>query len=201
MGAEQQVTVVRLVGVPVDLYLRASRHRADLTREFALISFGDETGVTTNSVPARLLALVDELHNRYGRQSSGIRGQFEEAAERGQEAIEVELPASELAADMTGDKKSPDLRTLRHSQDVLGRMHDLQVLIDRVRQIQAAAGSDLRAERELEAIVDTLENDCRRLHARYVRERTALGALCARLIARLPAAAPARRPAARRAAS
>ena len=109
--------------------------------------------------------------------------------------------AAELAADISAEKKSPDLRTLRHSQDVLGRMHDFQVLIDRVRQIQAATGSDLRAERELEAIVDTLENDCRRLHARYVRERTALGALCARLLARLPATTPARRAAPRRAAS
>jgi CHAD domain-containing protein len=109
--------------------------------------------------------------------------------------------AAELAADISGEKKSPDLRTLRQSQDVLGRMHDMQVLIDRVRQIQAAAGSDLRAERELEAIVDMLENDCRRLHARYVRERTALGALCARLLARLPATTPARRAAPRRAAS
>jgi len=101
VGAEQQVTVVRLVGVPVDLYLRASRHRADLTREFALIAFGDETGVTEHGVPARLLALVDELHNRYGRQSSGIRAQFEEAAQRGEETIEVDLPATELAAAMT----------------------------------------------------------------------------------------------------
>jgi hypothetical protein len=101
MGAEQQVRVVRLVGVPVDLYLRAARHRTDLTREFALIAFGDETGVTTNSVPARLLALVDELHNRYARQSSGIRAQFEEAAERGEDTIDVELPAVELAAAMT----------------------------------------------------------------------------------------------------
>jgi hypothetical protein len=101
MGAEQQVTVVRLVGVPVDLYLRAARHQSDLAREFALISLGDESGVTTHSVPARLLALVDELRNRYGRQSSGIRAQFDEAAERGEKTIEVELPATELAADMT----------------------------------------------------------------------------------------------------
>jgi CHAD domain-containing protein len=108
--------------------------------------------------------------------------------------------AVELASDIAGDKKNPDLRTLRHAQDVLGRMHDLQVLIDRVRQIQAASASDIRAERELEAIVDTLENDCRRLHARYVRDRTALGALCTRLLARLPAT-PARRAAPRRAAS
>jgi CHAD domain-containing protein len=109
--------------------------------------------------------------------------------------------AVELAAEIAGEKKSSDLRALRQAQDVLGRMHDLQVLIDRVRQIQASAGSDLRTERELEAIVDMLENDCRRLHARYVRERTALGALCARLLARLPAAPAARRAAPRRAAS
>src|SRR5207302_11399614 len=47
-------------------------------------------------------AWVAGRHGRSGRRVSGLRGQFEEAAERGQEAIEVELPASELAADMTG---------------------------------------------------------------------------------------------------
>jgi CHAD domain-containing protein len=108
--------------------------------------------------------------------------------------------AVELAADIAGDKRNVDLRALRHEQDVLGRMHDLQVLIDRVRQIQAASESDIRTERELEAIVDTLENDCRRLHARYVRDRAVLCAMCSRLLAR-PHASPARRAAPRRAAS
>jgi CHAD domain-containing protein len=109
--------------------------------------------------------------------------------------------AFELAADIAGDNRTKtDLRTLRHTQDVLGRMHDLQVLIDRVRQIQAADASDIRAERELEAIVETLENDCRRLHARYVRDRMALSAMCTRLRARLPAV-PARRAVPRRVAS
>jgi len=104
----------------------------------------------------------------------------------------------ELAADIAGEKTTPDLRTLTHAQDVLGRMHDLQVLIDRVRQIQAAASADIRAERELEAIVDTLENDCRRLHARYVRDRAALLTICARSAARAQAPS-ARRVALRRA--
>ncbi len=106
----------------------------------------------------------------------------------------------ELAVELAGEKNTPDLRTLTHAQDVLGRMHDLQVLIDRVREIQAAAPADARAERELQAMVDTLENDCRRLHARYVRDRAPLAAICARAVAR-PQTAPARRVAPRRVAS
>jgi CHAD domain-containing protein len=103
----------------------------------------------------------------------------------------------ELAVELAGEKTTADLRTLKQAQDVLGRMHDLQVLIDRVRQIQAAATADLRAERELEAMVDTLENDCRRLHARYVRDRAALAAVCARSVARSHAPTSRRVPARR----
>ncbi len=97
----------------------------------------------------------------------------------------------ELASEIAGEKRSPSLRTLKQTQDVLGRMHDLQVLVDRIRHIQAAAPAELHAERELEAMVDALENDCRRLHARYVRARAALAAICAHAAAR-PAASAAR---------
>jgi len=108
--------------------------------------------------------------------------------------------AVELAVEAGGEKTSADLRTLKRAQDLLGRLHDRQVLVDRVRQIQAAASAELRAERELEAIVDTLENECRRLHARYVRDRASLADICARSIAQ-PQAGPARRTASRRLAS
>jgi CHAD domain-containing protein len=108
--------------------------------------------------------------------------------------------AVELAVEAGGEKTSADLRTLKRAQDLLGRLHDRQVLVDRVRQIQAAASAELRAERELEAIVDTLENECRRLHARYVRDRASLADICARSVAR-PQAGPARRATSRRLAS
>ena len=98
----------------------------------------------------------------------------------------------ELAADVAGGKSTADLQTLKHVQDLLGRMHDLQLLIGRVRQIQAATSAEIRAERELEAIVETLENDCRRLHARYVRDRTALSAICGRRVGRSHAPSAAR---------
>jgi CHAD domain-containing protein len=88
--------------------------------------------------------------------------------------------AVELFVEAAGEKTSADLRTLKHGQEILGQLHDRQVLIDRVRQLQAADGADAKTERELEDIVYTLEDDCRRLHARYVRDRAALADICGR---------------------
>ena len=74
------------------------------------------------------------------------------------------------------------LRTLKRGQDVLGRLHDVQMLIDRVRQLQASlTPPDIAVWRELDALVTSLEDDCRRLHARYMRARLALLAICDRV--------------------
>ena len=42
--------------------------------------------------------------------------------------------AVELGADASGARREPDLRALKRGQEMLGRMHDLQMLIDRVRR-------------------------------------------------------------------
>jgi hypothetical protein len=58
--------------------------------------------------------------------------------------------------------------------------------------VQASlAPPDLALWRELDELVASVENSCRRLHARYVRERPALDAICGR-------AAPAAQPSVRR---
>jgi hypothetical protein len=76
---------------------------------------------------------------------------------------------------------------LKRAQELLGRMHDLQVLVDRVRHVQASlTPPDVIAWRELDAIVSGLETSGRRLHARYVRDRDGLVALCNRLGAHMP---------------
>ena len=91
----------------------------------------------------------------------------------------------ELAVETAGIKDNSDLVTLRRGQELLGRMQDLQVLIERVRGLQASlTPPDPAAWRELDALVTALEHSCRRLHARYVRDRTALTLLCDRLVAR-----------------
>ncbi len=97
--------------------------------------------------------------------------------------------ALELLVDL-GGASSADLRTLKERQDVLGRMHDLQGLMARARSLEATRGASSEERAELAALVDALENECRRLHARYVGDRPALAALAARLGVRRREVAP-----------
>jgi CHAD domain-containing protein len=93
--------------------------------------------------------------------------------------------ALELSADVTRVKSSPDIRQLRRAQDILGRLHDLHVLMDRTREVQASlTPPDVNVWRHFDALVASLEDDCRRLHGRYMRDVAALVALCLRLSGR-----------------
>ncbi|HJZ75067.1 MAG TPA: CHAD domain-containing protein [Vicinamibacterales bacterium] len=90
--------------------------------------------------------------------------------------------AFELASDVNAVRADADLRAFKRAQDLLGRMHDLQVLIERVRQVQASlVPPNIAVWRELDALMVSLEDDCRRLHARYMRTREDLAAIAARL--------------------
>jgi CHAD domain-containing protein len=90
--------------------------------------------------------------------------------------------AVELAAAASGTDREAELRALTRGQEILGRMHDLQILIDRVRDVQASlAPPNLTVWRDLDTVVESLEVDCRRLHARYMRARVALLVIADRL--------------------
>jgi CHAD domain-containing protein len=107
--------------------------------------------------------------------------------------------AVELSAELAGGKTDGGLRALKRGQDLLGRMHDLQMLIDRGRQVQASlAPPNLTVWRDLDALLLSLDDDCRRLHARYMRARDTLMALTDTLSAR-PHSVPARAQVTRRA--
>ena len=86
--------------------------------------------------------------------------------------------AIELHAHATDRDRNAELRVLRRGQEVLGRLHDLEVLLDRVRQVQASmTPSNLGVWRDLDGLVESIDEDCRRLHARYMRARGAVTAL------------------------
>jgi CHAD domain-containing protein len=103
--------------------------------------------------------------------------------------------ALELDVESRGVKSTPELRALKRMQEVLGRLHDLQVLVDRVRHVQASLEPpSVSAWRELDTLLTSLEQSCRRLHARYVGERDSLIDICERLSRRgVPAKASPRR--------
>lgn len=83
----------------------------------------------------------------------------------------------------------PELSLLRRGQELLGTLHDRQRLIEQFRETQAALSpGDRRLSRQLDALISAAEDECRVLHARYVRQRQRMREACARLA---PLASPA----------
>lgn len=96
----------------------------------------------------------------------------------------------ELSSEADGLRDTPDIRLLKRGQDLLGRLRDLQMLIERVRHVQASLKPpDMIAWRELDALVLSLEHACRGIHARYLQNQGRLLLLCDRLGARSSASA------------
>jgi CHAD domain-containing protein len=75
----------------------------------------------------------------------------------------------ELAADSGIQEAAASLRTLKRAQEMLGKLHDLQVLQTSVAAVQANGGSNRPHAREgLDALARHIEGQCRHLHGRYV---------------------------------
>ena len=92
---------VSILGMPLAVMQRSSEHSDELLREFALIR---EEG--SDHVPARLLALVEELRARFGSFSEGALQAMQDAVERGDETIDLLYevpPAVGDAARQLGD--------------------------------------------------------------------------------------------------
>jgi CHAD domain-containing protein len=87
--------------------------------------------------------------------------------------------ALEIAQDLTASRATARIRTLKRVQDLLGRMHDFEMLIARTRAVQSRSGApNLRLSADLDRLVRRLETECRRLHVRYMNERKALLRIC-----------------------
>lgn len=87
--------------------------------------------------------------------------------------------ALEIQRELTRSRSTARLNRLKQQQDLLGRVHDLEVLIERAREAQASlAPSNRRAMSELNTLIRAVEDQCREGHATYVRGRAALIQLC-----------------------
>jgi CHAD domain-containing protein len=80
-------------------------------------------------------------------------------------------------ADATGDWQSPRaIHRLKKAQDVLGKAHDRQVVIERLKELQQPdTGADRAA---IDALLAFLESDIRALYDRYLSMRSDVTAIC-----------------------
>jgi CHAD domain-containing protein len=90
----------------------------------------------------------------------------------------------ELAAELDGAARA-DLRVLSRTQDLLGRLRDRELLMAQARREQSTISPpNLELWRNIDALIIALEDDCRRLHARYCRTAVDLAAITERLSGR-----------------
>jgi CHAD domain-containing protein len=88
----------------------------------------------------------------------------------------------ELAVGSRDKHGSGDLAALKAAQEFLGQLHDREMLLAKVRETQASLpAADLGTWRELNALVRAVEDDCRQLHAHYMRHRAELIAITDRI--------------------
>lgn len=87
MTGSSELVEVRLLAMSLADYHDSSAHHDELFREFALILA--DTPEAGHEVPGRLLALIEELNERFSGFSTEAQGAIDEALARGDEAIDL----------------------------------------------------------------------------------------------------------------
>lgn len=92
--------------------------------------------------------------------------------------------ALEIQRELARSRSLAGLTRLKNEQDLLGRIHDLEILIDRARSVQSKLSPrDRVGMAELNKLIRVLEAECRDGHAAYMHSRPTLLKLCDSLIA------------------
>jgi CHAD domain-containing protein len=92
--------------------------------------------------------------------------------------------ALEIQRELTSSRSWAHVNRTKAQQDLLGRMHDLEMLIDRARGVQGTlTPRDRRGMAELKTLIRVLEDECREGHAAYMHARPALLKMCEQIIA------------------
>jgi CHAD domain-containing protein len=92
--------------------------------------------------------------------------------------------ALEIEKELTRSRSTSGVTRLKTEQDLLGRMHDLEILIDRARGVQSKLSPrDRVGMAELNKLIRILEDECREGHATYMRSRSSLLKLCDGILA------------------
>lgn len=125
---------------------------------------------------------VADARLRAARRADGVREAIDNAAglylpdrlHAVRIAVKKLRYAMEVSRELSGSRATARIRTLREAQDLLGRMHDHEVLIARVRGVQGSKAPNLRLSADLDQLVRRLETECRQLHGQYMALRKKL---------------------------
>ncbi len=92
--------------------------------------------------------------------------------------------ALEIQRELSRSRATASLSRLKAEQDLLGRIHDLEILIERARGAQSKLSPrDRIGMAELNKLIRVLEDECRAGHAVYMGSRPSLVKLCDGIIA------------------
>ena len=92
--------------------------------------------------------------------------------------------ALEIQRQLSRSRAIAALTRLKTEQDLLGRIHDLEILIDRARGAQSKLSPrDRIGMAELNKLIRVLEDECREGHAVYMGSRPSLLKLCDGIVA------------------
>jgi CHAD domain-containing protein len=190
-GDVSDAAVARLRQLITEERQRLGAEMVRLISHFSLTRFQrraiDAAALGPEATGARDPRRIAMAVSRAARRAEGLRAAMENAAgiylpdrlHQVRIAVKKLRYALEIAQDLSGSRATVRIRTLKRVQDLLGRMHDLEMLIARTRAIQSRAGApSLNLSADLDRLVRSLENECRRLHVRYMNERKGLLRIC-----------------------
>jgi hypothetical protein len=104
VGRRSDLVEVHLLALPIEIHRAAAEHSDELQREFALLRV-QQSDEDTPDVPARLLALIDDLGERFAGFTESTEADLEDAMDRGDESIDLVFrvpPAAKEAAEALG---------------------------------------------------------------------------------------------------
>ena len=136
-----------------------------------------------SNTPKQLMAARERMRRRGER----LRATIENAAsiylpDRLHEvriAVKKLRYSMEIVRELSRSRAMARILTLKRAQDLLGRIHDLEVLIARTRALQGSANAPtLRLSADMDLLVRRLETECRQWHGRYIAMRPSLLAIC-----------------------
>ena len=159
-----------------------------LERTSQSLNSSDVPGRPRARVPKR--AWLWALEARQAHRAARVRSMIELAgalyAPEPLHSVRIALKKLRYSVELSGETgRTPVKATvgvLKAAQDLLGHLHDLQVLLMWVRHVQASLPLASLSDREaLDALAHAIEDDCRLLHASYMRDRAALIAIADRM--------------------